>query len=296
MEMSMADLTLRNTARAEMSCSTSKPFTMPNRLMRTLAGSTVVLLVVLHGPVAAAASVVVAGYGPERPVIEKLAHRFEMAHPGSVIDIRWNRNLKAIDMVKAGQADLAVSGTEEPDLVATPIAWDGIAVIVNFANSVKELTKADVAALFSGRVQRWSEVGGADTKVQVIWRPPDRNVTDALLQGLGLDAQIPASARVVRADQRVLSTVGGKLAAVGYISLFQALQAQEFGMPIRALLIDGVEPEEPTVRNGRYPLRRPVLLLSQRQTSPTAEAFIQFARSNVGQRILEEVFVTENPS
>jgi phosphate transport system substrate-binding protein len=59
---------------------------------------------------------------------------------------------------------------------------------------------------------------------------------------------------------------------------------------VRLLPIDKVEPEEPPVKDGRYQLRRPVLLLTKQEANPTAEAFQAFALSKDGQKILDEVY------
>lgn len=238
---------------------------------------------------------VIAGYGPERPLIEKLARAFEKANPGSVIDIRWDRNLKAIDVVKAGQAHMAVTGEEDSDLTATPIAWDGIAVIVNFSNPVEEVSSQQVAALFAGKVKSWSELGGADARVQLIRRPPNRNLKAGFEKTLGIVGQIPDSAKVIRSDQKVLSEVGGNLSAVSYLPLGAALEALQYGMPIRALIIDRVEAAEPTVKDGRYKLRRPVLLLAGKEPNAFLKAFLAFALSKEGQKIVDEMFIPYGP-
>ena len=240
-------------------------------------------------------SLIVAGYGPERPVIEKLARAFEKAKPGSVVDIRWDRNLKAVDMVKAGQAHMAVTGEEDSGLTATPIGWDGIAVIVNFSNPVEEVSSQQVAALFAGKVKSWSELGGADARVQLIRRPPNRNLKAGFEKTLGIVGQIPDSAKVIRSDQKVLSEVSGNLSAVSYLPLGAALEALQYGMPIRALIIDRVEAAEPTVKDGRYKLRRPVLLLSGKEPNALLKAFIAFALSREGQKIVDELFIPYSP-
>jgi phosphate transport system substrate-binding protein len=66
-----------------------------------------------------------------------------------------------------------------------------------------------------------------------------------------------------------------------------ALEAVASGVAVRLLQVDKVEPEEPTVKNGRYALRRPVLLLSKKETNPTVDAFAAFALSPDGQKILD---------
>lgn len=80
------------------------------------------------------------------------------------------------------------------------------------------------------------------------------------------------------------------LSAVAYVSLGQALEAVASGVPVRLLPVDKVEPETPTVKDGRYPLRRPVLLLSAKDTTPLVEAFQQFALSDEGQKLISDFY------
>ena len=69
--------------------------------------------------------------------------------------------------------------------------------------------------------------------------------------------------------------------------LFRSLEAVASGVPIRILQIDKVEAEEPTVKDGRYKLRRPVLLVSRNETSPVVDALVAFALSPAGQQIID---------
>ena len=77
------------------------------------------------------------------------------------------------------------------------------------------------------------------------------------------------------------------LSAVTYVSLGPALEAVASGVAVRLLQVDQVEPEEPTVKDGRYKLRRPVLLLSKKDPNPTVDALVAFALSTDGQKILD---------
>jgi phosphate transport system substrate-binding protein len=83
---------------------------------------------------AGAGNLIIAGNGPELTTIEPLARAFEKANPRAYLDVVWVGNSKPVEMAKAGQAHIAVAGTEAPDLSATPIAWDGIGVLVHLSN------------------------------------------------------------------------------------------------------------------------------------------------------------------
>lgn len=233
--------------------------------------------------------ILIVGQGPEQFLIQDLARAFERSHPGSAIDLEWDKNLRVVEMVKGGQAQIAVTGYTDPALKATQVGWDGIAVVVNFANPIREVTSDQVKALFSGRIVRWSELDGADTKVEVVQRPPDRNLNAGLEQSLGLPGLLKG-ARTARSDSSALREVSGRDAAVTYLSLSTALKAQEDGTPIQVLTIDKVEPGEPTVKSGRYKLRRPVLFLTATEADALSEAFVTFARSSEGQQIIRSMF------
>ncbi len=253
------------------------------------------LLCLLAIPTSAevAGSLVIAGHGPEQRMMESLAHAFEKANPRAYLDLVWDDNSKPVEMVKTKQAKIAVTGTAEAGLRSLQIAWDGITIMVHRSNFTKEVTKQEVAELFSGKFKMWADLGGPDTKVLLIDRPRNENNRDAFEQQLGIAGKIPAGTKVIAKDEKVIKTIAGTLpplSAVAYLSLGQALEAVASGVPVRLLPVDKVEPETPTVKDGRYPLRRPVLLLSSNEPDPLVEAFEQFALSDDGQKIISESY------
>jgi len=144
-------------------------------------------------------------------------------------------------------------------------------------------------------VKRWSALGGPDTTIQLIDRPPYQHIRHRFLEALGIVGNIPKSAKVVRSDQTAISTVAGSLPAVTYASLGVALEAVKYGVNVNLLVIDQVEAAKETVKDGRYKLRRPVLLLKRKETNAAAEAFTAFALSEEGQAIVDEIFVPYTP-
>ncbi|HEV8540187.1 MAG TPA: substrate-binding domain-containing protein, partial [Nitrospiraceae bacterium] len=235
-------------------------------------------------------SMIIAGNGPELHTLEQLGRAFEKSHLGTVVEIRWDASSHPVDRVRAGEADFAVTGQADPTLVNIPIAWDGIAVVVYVANPTRVVTMQQVAAIFSGKVTRWAALGGQETTIKLIDRPPNQNIRHSFEETLGIVGQIPASAQVIRSDQNALSMVAGSLSAVAYASLHPALEAVQYGVDVTLLTIDQVEAAEETVRDGRYKLRRPVLLVSKKESNAVAEAFAAFVLSKEGQAIVGERF------
>ncbi|ALA57529.1 substrate-binding domain-containing protein [Nitrospira moscoviensis] len=239
-------------------------------------------------------SLAIAGNGPELPTMEALARAFEKAHPRAYVDVLWDDNSKPLELVKSGQAQIAVTGAEDSGLAATQIGWDGIGILVHLSNFTKEVTKQQIADLYSGKVKEWSELGGPETKVLLIDRPRNQNIRDAFEAQLGIAGKIPETAKVIGKDDKVVKAVVGTLppqSAVAYISLSTGLAVVSSGVAVRLLPVDKVEPEVPTVKDGRYSLRRPLLLLSKKEPNPVAEAFARFALSPPGQAIIADTYI-----
>jgi len=109
-----------------------------------------------------------------------------------------------------------------------------------------------------------------------------------------MTGKMTGAAKVISSDDQVIKTVVGTLpplSAVTYLSLSQGLSVVSGGVAVRLLPIDKVEPEVPTVKDGRYPLRRPILLLTKKVPNPLAEAFTQFALSPAGQQLIAETYI-----
>ena len=225
-------------------------------------------------------------------MVEQLTSAFEKKHFGAVVEIRWDPSFQPSHMVKTGEADMAVVGQSDPDLVTTPIAWDGIAVLVDFTNPVREVTSLQLAAMFSGAMTRWSDVGGMDTRIELINGPSNQPIRGTFETVLEIVGKSPQTASVSRSDQRAISRVAGNGSAVTYVSLGVALDAVTYGVGVALLSVDHVEPAMQTVRDGRYRLRRPVLLLRKDKANATAASFVEFAVSREAKEIIEEMYVS----
>ena len=253
-------------------------------------GALLVLLLTPCTTLALTGRIVIAGYGPEQPVIQDLARAYEKLHPGTAIDLEWDKTVRAVEMVKAKEAQIAVADATDSELDSAIIAWDGIAVITNFSNPLTELTSEQLRGLLTGKLARWSDLEGADKTVEVIARSENGNLTVGLEASLGIAGHMAKTAVTARSDQQTLRLVSGRDAAISYMSLEAALRALEDGIPIRILTIDRVEPGEPTVANGSYPIKRPVILLSSFEKDPLTASFLSFAQSASGQLLVQSLY------
>lgn len=229
------------------------------------------------------------GNGPERYAIEALAQEFEYNYPLTSIDFFWHDNVKPVKTIRDQGADIAITGKVEEDLSSTIVAWDGIAVVANFANPVDEITTDQLANIFAGKTKYWSEVyeEGPETKITLINRSWNQNIRQGFEKLLGIEDQTSVRSKRVGTEVQAFKAVNGDIYSISYVSMGPALQALKDGYGVTLLFINGIEPEYQTVLDGTYPLRRPIVLVMNKNPSPVALAFRDFVLSPTGQRLIK---------
>lgn len=201
---------------------------------------------------------------------------------------------KGLKAALAGQVAVAgVSRSLNADELAQKpyfqvIGFDALGVFVNAAhNPVKVLTKAQLKAIFSGKVKSWKELGGPDLPVVACSEPPasGRATVDAF-RAMILDGAPYGNVKVLDDASDCVRFVAQTPGAVAPASMAYAVPGA------RALPVDGVKPTPDDVRAGTYLLSRPLLLVSKNRPSGTLKAFYDFMASAEGQAIVAKHFVS----
>ncbi len=234
-------------------------------------------------------SAVIVGNGPERYAVEALAKNFEASHPKTSIDFFWHQNARPVEEVREHGADIAVTGQAEQDLPSTTVAWDGIAVVTNFSNPIEDISRDQLANIFSGNITFWSQVyeDGPEARISLIHRTWNQNIRQPFETWLGLENHKEARAKVVEKENDTFKAINGDIYSISYVSMGPALQARKDGYGVTLLFINDIEPEYQTVLDGTYPLRRPVVFVMNPNASPVAQAFLKYVLSPQGQRAIK---------
>lgn len=213
-------------------------------------------------------------------VIGILSEQFMADHSGVTVTYDATGSSTGIEAVSNGSADIGLASRAlkdtETGLAATPVALDGIAVIVNKDCGVDDLTVEQIASIFTGEITNWSELGGEDLEIACIGRESGSGTRDGFESVTGTEDAC-VLAQELTSTGAVIEAVSNSGNAIGYASL-SAVEGQD---GIKALTVGGVECSEATVLDGSYAIQRPFNLVTREGTelSAAARAFFDFATS-----------------
>ena len=173
-----------------------------------------------------------------------------------------------------GLSSRALKDDEKADVDGTTIALDGIAIIVNNASKVEDLTVDQLKQMFTGEITNWSEVGGDDGEIVLIGREAGSGTRDAFESIVDVKDSCKY-AQELTATGAVISAVEANPLAIGYASL------SAVGDTVKMVTVGGVECSEETVKDGSYEVQRPFVFVTNKSVtlSEQAQAFFDFATS-----------------
>lgn len=165
------------------------------------------------------------------------------------------------------------------------VARDGISVVLNPANPIGELTMAQIKDAYTGVVTNWSEFGGPDHEITLCARD-NSSGTYAFFQKFVLEKEDYSSAALnLQSNSAIVEEVSANEYAIGYIGLGYLVDA---GERVKAVAVDGIAPSDETVADGSYKISRPLHFYTAGAPEGLAKAFLEFATSEEGQKIVSD--------
>ena len=227
--------------------------------------------------------------------MEKLANAvaesFMAKYPGVTVTAEFTGSSAGIEAVLAGSVDIGNSSRalkdeeKEAGAVENIVAIDGIAVVVDPANTVTGLTKDQLISVYKGEIKNWSELGGEDAPIVVIGREAGSGTRGAFEELLELeDACVYASE--LDSTGAVIAKVAATPGAIGYVSL-DALDDT-----VKALALDDVEATAENIKAGNYFLSRPFVMATKGEVSEQSEAvqeLFKYLASDEGKEVISGV-------
>lgn len=243
--------------------------------------------------------VIVTGSTTILPIAEQAADRFEEANEGSRVLVSGLGSSAGIEAVSAGTSDIGTASRDLKEdesglgLVDTPIAFDGIAVIVNPANPVTGLTTEQLRDVFAGKITNWSELGWEDRPINLVNRDEASGTREAFSKIImGDEATFDRRAAVLPGTGQVRDVIARSEYAIGYISV-GFVEPRFTDTRVKALTIDGVRPSYETVASKEYPIARTLHFFTKGEPSGSAREYIDFVLSDEIQQgvVIEAGFV-----
>ena len=213
-------------------------------------------------------------------VIGALGESFMEANSGTTFTYNPTGSGSGIQAVSEGRCDIGMSSRALKDdekasgLKETIVALDGIAVIVNPQNPVKDLSLEQIAKIYTGEITNWKDVGGEDAEIVRIGREAGSGTRDGF-ESITETKDACQYRQELTSTGDVITTVSQNPNAIGYASLAAIKDS------VKALTVNGVAPTEATVKDGTYLVQRPFVLVTKEGAalSETAQKFFDFATS-----------------
>lgn len=245
----------------------------------------------------------IAGSTTVQPLAEELAEALMALNPDLVIEIQGGGSSVGVTSAGEGTVDIgnASRGVKDsefeqfPDLQVFTIAYDGIAIVTHPGVELASLSVEQVRNIFGGKITNYSEVGGPDADIVVVSRE-EGSGTRAAFEELVMEYKDAAGekqseliferALLQQSNGQVRTTVATTPNAIAYVS-FGFLDES-----VSSVAIDSVEPSVGNVKNGSYPIFRPLNMLTNGAPNELAQAFLDYILGADGQAIVAEDYIT----
>lgn len=239
---------------------------------------------------------VISGSSTMAPLVSEMGKRFEAIHPGTRIDVQTGGSSRGMADVMNGLADIGMAShalkPQESHLHGAVIAHDGITVILHRDNPIQALTDEQIKAIYTGTITNWKTIGWLDAPITVVNKAEGRSTLELFLHYFTLSNRDIHAHAVIGDNEQGIKTVAGNPHAIGYVSIGTALYDATHGVPIRLLPLRGIPATLKTVRDGTFPLSRPLTLVTKTAPAGVINTFIEFAQSaQVHDLILNQYFV-----
>ena len=215
-----------------------------------------------------------------KDVMGVLTETYAELQSGVTVNYSGTGSGAGIEAVLAGTVDIGLSSRalkaeeEEKGAVGHVVALDGVAVVVNPANGVEDLSVEQIAQIFTGEITNWSELGGENAAIAVLGREDGSGTRSAFEEIVGVDGACKYTNEYSSTGD-VIGNVASNPNAIGYASLSAVDDT------VKAVTVGGVECSEATIQDGSYEIQRPFLMVTNAnaELSAAAEDFLNYATS-----------------
>jgi phosphate transport system substrate-binding protein len=230
------------------------------------------------GAPAAASSITIAGSTALLPLVKQAAVEYQTKNPGVKISVSGGGSMTGITQAATKGVDIGdsdVPAPNQPTLVDHAVAVVPFGVVVNRASNVKNLSRAQIQQIFTGKVTNWNQVGGASGQITIINRPRSSGTRAVFVKNI-MGGQQPTESGLTQDSSGTVATMVGQTpGAVSYLAMSYIKPGQ-----LVAVSIDGVAPTAANVENGKYPFWSYEHMLTNGQPDAQITGFINYVKGD----------------
>lgn len=236
-------------------------------------------------------SIAMAGSTSMEKLANAVAEAFMEKYPGVSVTAEFTGSSAGIESLEGGSVDIGNSSRSLKDeekaagCVENIVAIDGIAVVLDPAKTVTDLTQDQLVQIYKGEVTNWKDLGGSDEPIVVVGREAGSGTRGAFEELLGLEDACQY-ANELDSTGAVIAKVASTPGAIGYASL------DAVDDTIIAAKLNGVEPTEENIKAGSYILSRPFVMATMGEISAQSEpvqALFDYLKSDEGKQLIQSV-------
>lgn len=191
-------------------------------------------------------------------------------------------------LMKGKEIELASSRGASP--VRVVVALDSLSIIVNPNNPVEVLTVDQVGKIYKGEIKNWKEVGGEDMPIALYGRQSNSGTYDFMIEDV-MKGDYSPSMKQMNGNAQIVEGIKSDPSSVGYVGVGYAKNAQGIKV-LKIASKAGAKAYDPldieNVKNGNYPITRPLNQYVEGSLKGAAKDFVAFELSPAGQKIVEE--------
>lgn len=233
----------------------------------------------------------------------RLITEFKKQHANIAFDVETKATGYGMAALRVGQCDIAAasraaipadldlakeSNLEMNDYV---IGAYSVTVVVHANNPLTDLTTEQVHGIFTGKIQNWKDLGGADAPIHLYIRDPISGTHLGFKEIAMKNEDYAAHPKLLTSYPAIVSAVAADPNGIGYSGIHAKPDPG-----VKQLSIGGVAPSAATVHGGKYPYARLLRFYTNKalESQPTKD-FIAFVLSARGQEILTELGFSPKP-
>lgn len=236
-------------------------------------------------------SIAMAGSTSMEKLANAVAEAFMNKYPEVTVTAEFTGSGAGIESLLGGSIDIGNTSRnlkdeeKEGGAVENIVAIDGIAVIVDNANTVENLTKDQLVSIYKGEITNWSEVGGEDAPIVVVGRESGSGTRDGFESILEVEEACKYASEL-DSTGAVIAKVASTPGAIGYASLGDVDDS------VKKVSLEGAEANVENIQNGSYILSRPFVMATMgeiSEQSDAVQALFDYLQSDEGKEVIESV-------